>query len=320
MILRVLCLWAGAAILLIANPETADAQETTPVQEQGWMGIRFRLGAPGSEIGQGLSLVISVTDVYRGGPADRGGVLPGDRVIAMDGRRLAGWDEWIRLTNALRPGQSLRLRLLRNGDVREATVVTAPVPGALVPEMMPQRFVETEAHLRRTIQTMDSLMRTVTVEASSLAAASSVELIEQVLPATEDQRVIGEDGFAPPSRGGGGPTLRPVETRGRSPFLLLTPGVFESQYIFGGARARALSPVLGRYFGVESGVLITGVIASTPAELAGFLPGDVIVSLGSREPKTVSELRALLTETAPPYDLAVVRKGSRLTIRYPRPR
>lgn len=314
MILRVLCLWA--AILLIASPRPADAQDTPPAQEQGWMGLRFRLIAPGSDGGQWVSLAVSITDVYRGGPADRGGVLPGDRVIAVDGRTLAGWEEWIRLTNALRPGRSLRLRLLRNGDVREATVVTAPVPVAVVSDMMPQRFVETEARLRRTV---DSLMR-VTVEMSSLAASSSVELIERILRPAEERQVIGEDGFAPQASGGGGPSLRPVETSARPPFLLLTPGVFESQYIFGGARARALSAALGRYFGLEAGVLITGVIASTPAELAGFLPGDVIVSLGGQEPKTVSELRAFLAETAPPYELAVVRKGNRITIQYPRPR
>ncbi|MEJ2539433.1 MAG: PDZ domain-containing protein [Gemmatimonadota bacterium] len=83
-----------------------------------------------------------------------------------------------------------------------------------------------------------------------------------------------------------------------------------------GAELRSVNPALGRYFGVDRGLLVTEVAEGSPAAAAGLRGGDVIVTAGGRDVTTLRELRAALMEPEGKA-LEVVRRGERLSLRLP---
>ena len=90
-----------------------------------------------------------------------------------------------------------------------------------------------------------------------------------------------------------------------------------SSLLLGGAQVRTLSRELGRYFGASWGVLILDVFARSPAQRAGFRPGDVIVAIGGSELATLPQLRAQLIAAELPVDITVVRRGELVELTYP---
>lgn len=62
-----------------------------------------------------------VGEVSEGGPADRAGLRPGDRVEAVDGRTISTWQELARLVEES-PGRPLKLAVRRDGEMRTVTV------------------------------------------------------------------------------------------------------------------------------------------------------------------------------------------------------
>ena len=60
-------------------------------------------------------------------PADAAGLRQGDRVVAVDGREIARWDELVPVVRAS-PGKDLRLRVVRGADTVELVVRPDAVP------------------------------------------------------------------------------------------------------------------------------------------------------------------------------------------------
>ena len=71
---------------------------------------------------------------------------------------------------------------------------------------------------------------------------------------------------------------------------------------------------LGRYFGVERGVLVATAPEDTPAREAGLLPGDVIIQVGERLVTNPAELSRAIREADGSVVLTVVRAGSEIEI------
>jgi regulator of sigma E protease len=61
-----------------------------------------------------------------GAPAEQAGLLPGDRVLAVDDTAVASWSEWVELVRA-HPNQALRIRFERDGEQRELSLVPRAV-------------------------------------------------------------------------------------------------------------------------------------------------------------------------------------------------
>lgn len=263
-------LLALAAICAVGGtvPESAFAQT------QGWIGLRLDI----------VSQSVVVTDVYRNGPADRGGVRPGDMVVAVAGTPLADPSGWTRAVSGLTPSQALQLTVVRDGGERALTIVAGLRPPSMDADLAAERFARARSRL---FHAMDSLLRVLSNGEAELG------------------------GRAGPGEVGASVSGAALGLQARSPRVRWSP------FVFGGARARNLSAELGRYFGVHTGVLVTDVLASTPAAFAGFLPGDVIVSLADRELQTLTELRTALSDSPVPYELTVIRRGARVLVRYP---
>lgn len=326
-----------AALAHEARGQAAGAAEDG--QLTGWLGIRFEirvaLAGPLRD-----SIALMVADVYPGGPADVGGVARGDRVLAADGAALVGWEAWSRFTAGLAPGRALRLSLLRDDGLHEATVVAGEPPSAgagtvprrLAPDPFARRdFARTQARMMRT---MDSLLR---------VAASRMGDVERSWSRTRSfDLLVGwsgpggrRDSLAPaavrgvqgpirassadalPAEGGGGTALRPFRSETAWQVRRMTPALLDNPFVFGGALARDLTEELGRYFDSPAGVLVVDVLPRTPAAAAGFQPGDVIVSVDGRGTPALAALRTVLAHEGPPYEIDVVRRGSRALVRYP---
>lgn len=90
------------------------------------------------------------------------------------------------------------------------------------------------------------------------------------------------------------------------------------QNMLAGARLTELNPALAEYFEVERGVLVTEVLADTPAAQAPLVAGDVIVRVGETDVADLAGLRAALTRSSGGAGVTVVRKGRRVTVDLPR--
>lgn len=71
---------------------------------------------------------IIVREVDASGPAARAGIRQGDIIVAVDGRRVNNWNDFIRELFAKRPGDRVRVEIARNGDRRTVEMTLAERP------------------------------------------------------------------------------------------------------------------------------------------------------------------------------------------------
>jgi len=71
---------------------------------------------------------VIVIDVAAGGPAERGGMLIGDVLLALDGRAVEDSDDVQRALGTQSVGASLPVRVLRGGEPRTLTVTIGERP------------------------------------------------------------------------------------------------------------------------------------------------------------------------------------------------
>jgi serine protease Do len=90
---------------------------------RGSIGISFRSGLSGAvNRVYGFKNGVLVQQVQPGGPADKGGIKPGDVIITIDGRNIKDGDDLVSDIASRRPGSSIRLGYMRDGKPGDATV------------------------------------------------------------------------------------------------------------------------------------------------------------------------------------------------------
>ena len=93
--------------------------DLSPIRETGWEGDAFaRLGL--TYFRPRVPPVIG--KVTQGGAGDAAGLMAGDEVLSIDGERIEIWSDVVRAVRTS-PGRSLRLRILRNDQELELTVL-----------------------------------------------------------------------------------------------------------------------------------------------------------------------------------------------------
>ena len=98
--------------------------------ERGWLGVEALTLTPvlarrlGVDEREGAVLL----RLQRGGPADEGGLRPGDVVVAINGRPVKDTVDLINQTAAIKPGESGRYTVLRGRDQVELDVRTGRRP------------------------------------------------------------------------------------------------------------------------------------------------------------------------------------------------
>ena len=314
--------------LLAGLPTAAAPQDAVRVAEAGgWLGIRLDVAMTVIPRADSAVFEFVIADVYQSGPADEGGVISGDRVVAVNGSRLPTWEAWLEAVGAVGAGQTLHITVQRGAEEHELAVVAGTRPATLQPAVAMERFFDTQARMSRHI---DSLFQVVVdwgdVAEGMLSAERRLWESTRTILAEARARVEpgeAEQGLRDPAEpqdggGGGGPGPRRVSLVESGRPNLLAPFIFSTPVVLGGAFVRDLTSDLEQYFGVGSGVLVTEVMGYSPAAGAGLRAGDVITTVGSETAATVTELRALLTQAAFPVQLTIVRQGNRLSIAYPR--
>lgn len=93
----------------------------------------------------------------------------------------------------------------------------------------------------------------------------------------------------------------------------LTPYVEGAKRV-AGAELHRVGPDLGRYLGVDRGLLVTEVAPGTPAARTGLRSGDVVRAVNGASVTSLDQLRRLLAVPGEVQRLEVVRRGATLEL------
>src|ERR1019366_54439 len=95
---------------------------------RGSIGISFQSTPPASAVGRVYGFAnggVLVSTVTANGPAAKGGVKPGDVIVAIDGKSIKDGDQLVADISARKVGSSVSLGLLRNGTKESVNVAIA---------------------------------------------------------------------------------------------------------------------------------------------------------------------------------------------------
>jgi S1-C subfamily serine protease len=92
---------------------------------RGYLGVGAQPVRLPSELGQqlGQETGLLLASVEPGSPADQGGLLLGDTIVALDGQPVRHMDDLLALLSSDRVGETLPVRIVRGGQVQELKVV-----------------------------------------------------------------------------------------------------------------------------------------------------------------------------------------------------
>lgn len=258
---------------------------------RGWVGIRtselseFRWDGSGRVICYRSYPVVE--SVEPASPAERGGLAAGDTIVAYQGRDLVR-DGPIALDRLLVPGQTLAVRVRRDGRTTERQVVIAPRPAVLAPAFGGREFLIAPAappppEVLRELERRRALAAGDVARAGTMAVGSSAPTARRVPPLPPAPFAVSIDM--------GGPAM------------------------LAGAQLIALDDDLRAALADApqgNGVLVLRVLPETPAADAGLRPGDVIVRAAGQLVSAPRAIHAALVSSRESRTLAlrVERRGS----------
>jgi C-terminal processing protease CtpA/Prc len=271
-----------AAAVLAAAPAAAQEECTCPP----------RAAIDANLTWEGDGARASVQGVGRGGPAERAGIRAGDVVVTVAGEP-ATPDAVARLTAAMQEGDTVRLRVQRDGAEEEVVVVAARRPAPVRQVWFdPGRELRTyriEQGARTTVVQLDSLATRIDTLSRTLRRMQVQEQVEAGRRIEDGVRMlegarIQIRGMSPDSAG----TMR----------IEALPAFLErGARSAGGAELAELNEGLSRYFNVREGLVVLQVAPETPAARAGLEPGDVVVAVDGEAVHTAREFRDALNRS-----------------------
>ncbi len=109
---------------------------------RGWVGVEVQDMTP--ELAESFNLKDTegalIAGVLKGGPADAGGIRPGDILLAVNGRKVADSASLLNLIAALKPGESARLTVARKQQSLDLKIEVGkrPMQRTLEPGLEPE--------------------------------------------------------------------------------------------------------------------------------------------------------------------------------------
>lgn len=298
--------WARVPVIAVlvyaALAPSATAQERrVEIAKRGWLGFS-PVFSPNPRAG------LEVRAVSDDSPADRAGIQPGDTVLKVNGLR-ATPQLVMSLGSSLEPGDTVRLRLRRDGHTRALTLEAAErsVRFLVAGDDRHVLFFSPDT-LRRRLRILTDSLR---VHADTFRMPKAYfhwqgdgERFRAGWMSADSMREmwdsLASSHFPPP--------LEPPPLPGFAAFGMR--GV-------AGAELTELTPGLARVFKTRNGVLVLRVPDDTPARRAGLAEADVIVRANGTDIGSVPELRRLIARThraSEPARLEVVRDGKRVVL------
>ena len=114
----------GFAIPIDMAKSIIPQLEKTGSVTRGWLGVGIQQMTPALEKSFGLKDKegVLVSDVFRGGPAERSGIERGDVITQFDGQKVADSRDLSRIVASTPVGKTVNVNLLRDGKAIERTV------------------------------------------------------------------------------------------------------------------------------------------------------------------------------------------------------
>lgn len=289
--------------LTAQQPEDQPADTDVVAERRGWLGFAY-------DADDG----VVVRRVLPGSPAFHAGLARGDTIVRVGGSDDAA-AAIAALAGRLSAGDTVRLRVRRNGEQRTLTIVAAPAPAPTVrPPGAPPPLVFLQDSLHRMariyLDSARAMLDTLRVPHPP-AVAPPDSAVRQPVRVWRFPRMRPPRSPSPPRRD---------SLRGRA---LLLRHMMVGERAVAGAELAELNPGLARHFPVDDGLLVLRVADGSPADRAGLEAGDVIAAADGEPVRTVRELRRLLLDRltdrqTDPLRLTVVRDGERVTLRLAR--
>jgi predicted metalloprotease with PDZ domain len=308
--------------------QTGQAVIAHILDEPGWIGI-----TPDSTDPLTIDLVTADT------PAARAGLLPGDRIIQIDGRPATARElyhrsfpigEYVRLTIASGTGRlgTYTLQAVENPYAiararadsvqREAEqyrltllVGAERAAGALPPGTLRlgARLISVRPVRTEPLIIIDGKVAGVEVRTSTPASAS---ITQSEPPATAPGAQTTDQQLRALQRARA-EREREVATQlaARRSGLVALLG---SRTAIAGAEIAQLNADLGSYFGVAEGVFVLAAPAESPAAAAGLRAGDVIDGVNATRTTTLTDVVEAIASARGSIVLSVLRRGERSTV------
>jgi serine protease Do len=253
----------------------------------GWIGIVVgdaptQIWVENKEMFMRYLLYPQILSVDPASPAQRAGLAPGDTLMAYNGRDVR--TEEISMTRLLVPKSTVKVRVRRDGKVRDLPVVVADVPARIRQRRLEEMRVSGE--------------RWAEMPPLPPRAPGAMTPPARVSPSA-------------PWGYEGTPVVAPLPA---APVFSFN-GLVGAQFV-------TLSEPMKRNLGLPSGVLVTTVSLGSPAAQSGLEEGDVILRVGQEPVATVRALRELVARAAGEGERAVtidLRRGKdrrTLTLRW----
>ena len=239
---------------------------------------------------------VAVVEVTKDSAAERAGVKANDVIVQFDGENVRGTQQLTRLVRETVPGRTVKMALMRDGKRIEVDVtpIAAPAPADVLLDRD-----EIRGDIEREMQALRDQLRQYRNERRMPAPPAPLppgdsQLFRQWTfpPGTEDAwRRFGEE-------------------LPQSLDRLLSPGGVKL-----GVRVQELTPELATYFGVNGGVLVSGVDADGPAAKAGLKAGDVITAVDGKAVTSATQLVERLRDKDGEVTISFTRDKKALTLK-----
>ena len=114
----------GFAIPINNVKKAIDDFITKGKVEYGWVGIGLDSPdkASADELGADPKNAVMAASVFKGSPAEKGGVLPGDVILKINGTEIKSMEQILRVVGDLPAGKSASIDVLRDGKTLSLTV------------------------------------------------------------------------------------------------------------------------------------------------------------------------------------------------------
>jgi membrane-associated protease RseP (regulator of RpoE activity) len=300
------------AAAAMAAPGAARAQDDDGCPCPGMIGVVFEARRESGDVrGDGVRIM----EVRPGSPADEAGVREGDVLVSLNGRDA---EDAFDLPRELKAGDTVRMRIRRDGAERDLTMVAARRPATRFgivrqgPGDRPLVFMNGDSvplqaltmridSLQTRLLDLDSGLIHLQLDSMVQMFSDSAQVFIQRMPNVEF-RIDGPDVERMTWN------MEPGEDR---PFFMEL-----GRRAAAGAELAEMNEGLSRYFGnLRSGALVIEVSPGTPAARAGLEAGDVIVRAAGRDVNDPEDVRrALMRGEDGRVVLEVVRQGRRREI------
>lgn len=313
--------------LALLAPQAVHAQEGRVRFSSTYVTSRGMLGFTSTPISGAAMHQRRVVEVVPESPAGRAGLAVGDTLLRING--LAASPQV--MSAPFEPGDTVTLRIRRDGRERELTMVAVERPNqyrTLSPDSINERFAVTFERMRAGVDSAHWIpsisMRRFHDDSGTIVILGADTLHistgdhTRILKIDTDS-ILGEYHFRSLPRmldSAAVHLLRPGESHMYSFFsdTMFPPEMITSSVFFGmravaGAELAPLNPALGEYFGATDGVLVISAAARTPAERSGLRGGDVIVRAGDTPVRSIAELRRAIERAGDDVTLRVLRQG-----------